>query len=43
MNESIVKQKQDHIENKLMVPKGESGGGINLESDINRYTLLYMK
>ena len=29
MNESTAKQKQDHMENKLMVPKGGSGGGIN--------------
>ena len=43
MNESTVKQKQDHMENKLTVHKGESGGGINLEFDINRYILLYIK
>ena len=28
------------IENKLMVTKGGSGGGINQEFGINRYTLL---
>ena len=30
------------IENKLMVTKGESGGGINWEFGINCYTLLYI-
>ena len=31
------------IENKLMVTKGERGGGINWEFGINIYTLLYIK
>ena len=32
------------IENKLMVTKGEGGGGgINLEYGISRYTLPYIK
>ena len=31
------------IENKLVVTKGEAGGGINLEFGINIYTLLYIK
>ena len=30
-------------ENKLMVTKGEMGGGLNYEFWINRYTLLYIK
>ena len=31
------------IENKLIVTKGEEGGGINWEYGINIYTLLYIK
>ena len=31
------------IENKLMVTRGERGGGINYECGIKRYTLLYIK
>ena len=31
------------IENKVMVTKGETGGRINWEFVINRYTLLYIK
>ena len=37
-----TKQKQTHIENKLMVNKKEQGG-IKWEFGINRYTLLYIK
>ena len=29
-------------ENKRMVPKGQSGGGINLEFGTSRYILLYI-
>ena len=31
------------IEKKFRVTKGESGGGINWEYGINRYTLPYIK
>ena len=31
------------VENKLMVTKGESGGGINWEIGIDICTLLYIK
>ena len=31
------------VENKLMVTKGEKGGGINWEIGIDIYTLLYIK
>ena len=31
------------VENKLMVTKGERGGGINWEIGIDTYTLLYIK
>ena len=31
------------IENKLLVTKGEGGGGINYEFEISRYKLLYIK
>ena len=31
------------IENKFMVTKGETGGGINQEFGINRYTPPYIK
>ena len=31
------------VENKLMVTKGERGGGINEEFGIHIYTLLYIK
>ena len=31
------------IENKPIVTKGESGGGINSEFGINRYTQIYIK
>ena len=31
------------VENKLMVTKGERGGGINWEIGIDTYTLLYTK
>ena len=31
------------VENKLMVTKGESGGGINWEIGMDIYTLLYIK
>ena len=31
------------IEKKLMVTKGETWGGINLEFEIKIYTLLYVK
>ena len=31
------------IENKLMVTKGESGGGISWDIGIDIYTLLYIK
>ena len=37
-----TKQRITDIENKLMVTKGQSGGGINLELGINRYILLYI-
>ena len=36
----FMKQRQTHRENKLMVIKEESGGGINWEFGINRYRLL---
>ena len=40
----FTKQKQIHRHrNKLMVTKGERGGGINQEFGINIYTLLYIK
>ena len=32
-----------YVENKLMVTKGESGGGINWEIGIDIYTLLDIK
>ena len=35
--------KKKKKENKYMVTKGESGGGINQEYGINRYTPLYTK
>ena len=43
-NELIYKTEMDSkTENKLMVIKGErGGGGINWEYGINRYTPLYM-
>ena len=37
-----TKQRITDIENKLMVTKRQSGGGINLELGINRYILLYI-
>ena len=40
----FTKQKQTHIENKLMVIKGERWVGVmNQELEMNMYTLLYMK
>ena len=41
----FTEQKQTHsVENKLMVTKGEmGGGGINWEFGINRYKILYIK
>ena len=40
----FTKQKKTHDkENKFMVIKGESGGAINLEFGVNRYTRLYIK
>ena len=40
----FTKQKQTHRHRKkLMIIKGESGGGINQEFGINRYTLIYIK
>ena len=39
-NELIYKT---DIDDKLMVNKGERGGGINQEFGINIYTLLYIK
>ena len=40
----FMKQKQTHIEKKLVVTKGErEGGRINKEFGINIYTLLYIK
>ena len=37
-----TKQRITDIENKLIVTKRQSGGGINLELGINRYILLYI-
>ena len=44
-NELIYNTETDStdIENKLMVTKGEGGGGINELFGISRYTLLYIK
>ena len=38
----FAKQKETHIENKLIVAR-EERGGINWELMINRYKLLYIK
>ena len=37
----FTKEKQTHEENKLMVTKGESRGGINQEFGVKRQKLLY--
>ena len=42
-NELTYKTETIDIENKLMVTKGERGGGIIYEVRINKYTLLYIK
>ena len=40
----FTKQKQTHIENKLVATKGKEGeGGLNHEFEINRYKLLHIK
>ena len=39
----FIRQKQTHIENKLWLPKGKGGGGVNWELGISRYKLLYIK
>ena len=39
----FIRQKKNHRYRKVMVTKGETGGRINQEFEINRYTLLYIK
>ena len=39
----FTKQTQTHTENKLWLPKGKGGGGINWEFGISRHRLLYIK
>ena len=39
----LTKQTQTHTENKLWLPKGKGGGGINWEFGISRHRLLYIK
>ena len=39
----FTKQKQTDKENKLMVTKWESRGGISEKFEISRYKLLYVK